>query len=493
MAARAKITMSPEEYLAGLRKLEAETNKSASKMENSFKEYGTSINKAGIAMRYVSAEMGAGAVAFGRAFQVLAGGKIAVAVAAITGALVGLKKIWDNLTVSAEEYKAKLDAQVESNGKNIESIRKTQSEEDAMMERLQELAKRENKTNEETDEQIRLAEILTGRYGKLGIGINELTGDYQTLMDAVKKLNEEQNRQKGSVLEDQVKARNQLIQAQFEESNSPGFWGGLWNMVKFDSGKSAEQQADDFRSLTMRQKRDFIASRRDASTTTDEIQKWSSLLSLIDQQIEDVDKLNNLKKTGTETTKEQTEELKKQSEASRKAADEEEAAHQKRVAELEEEMRLEQELDKKASEAAKKRLDEEAKLKRAAEQRRVDAIASLKFSFMRLTGQTEKAAIQEAIYNETKAQGQPLDKATISDITKRTKAELALTRLQNAQVTSPELYAPRVNSLIARGGSAAPMKLPKVEEYQAKTLSSVDKIAKDMGFVRNYLQDSGLI
>lgn len=493
MAARAKITMSPEEYLAGLKKLEAETNKSANKMENSFKQYGTSINKAGIAMRYVSAEMGAGAVAFGRAFQVLAGGKIAVAVAAIAGAFVALKKIWDELTVSSTEYKAKLDAQIESNNKNIESIRKTQSEEDAMMERLTELAKRENKTNEETNEQIKLAEILTGRYGKLGIGISDLTGDYKTLIEAVQKLNAEQNKQKESVIEDQVKARGQMIQAQFEESNDPGFWGGLWNLVKFDSGKTQEMQADDFRSLTMRQKRDFIAGKRDASTTTEEIQKWSSLLSLIDKQIEDTDRLNNLRKTGTETTKEQTEELKKSSEASRKAADEEEAAHQKRVAELEAEMKLQEELDRKASEAAQKRLEEEAKLKRAAEQRRVDAIADLKFSFMRLTGQGDKAAIQEAIYNETKAQGRPLDKATVSDITKRTKAELALARLQNVQTTSPELYAPRVNSLIARGGSAAPMKLPKVEEYQAKTLSSVDKIAKDMGFVRGYLQESGLI
>ena len=49
MSARAVITMSPEQYLAGLKQLEAATNKSASKMENSFKEYGTSINKAGIA------------------------------------------------------------------------------------------------------------------------------------------------------------------------------------------------------------------------------------------------------------------------------------------------------------------------------------------------------------------------------------------------------------------------------------------------------------
>ena len=493
MAARAVITMSPEQYLAGLKQLEASTTKSASKMENSFKEYGTSINKAGIAMRYVSAEMGAGAVAFGRAFQVLAGGKIAIAVAAVAGAFVGLKKIWDEQTVSSDELKMKLDSQIKSSEKNLDVIRKTQSEEDSMIERLSELAKRENKTNEETTEQVKLAEILAGRYSKLGIGINDLTGDYKSLMDAVQKLNAAQNKQREGALEDQVKARKQLIQTQFEENIDPGFLGGLWNMVKFDSGKTTEMQAADFRSLLPKQQRDFIAQKRDAATTVEEIQKWASMLDLIDKQIDDMDRLNNLKKTGSETTKEQTAELEKHSEASRKAADEEESAHQKRVAELEAEMKLQEELDKKASEAAQKRLEEEEKLKRAAEQRRTDALANLKFSFMRLTGQSEKAAISEAIYNESKAQGQILDEATVKDITKRTKAQLALQRLQGVQTASPELYAPRVNSLIARGGSAAPMKLPKVEEYQAKTLNSVDKIARDMNLVKNYLSEYGLI
>ena len=194
-----------------------------------------------------------------------------------------------------------------------------------------------------------------------------------------------------------------------------------------------------------------------------------------------------------ETQEEELKTLEDASEESKEETKKEEAAHQKRVAELEAEIKLEEEKDKKASEAYQRRIQEEEKLKRAAQQRRTDDIADLSFSFMRFRGQTERAAIKEAIYNETKAQGQPLDAATIKDVTDRTKARLALERLQNTAVSAPELYAPRVNSLIARGGSAAPVKMPKVEEYQAKTLSAVDKMAKDTGFIRNYLQDNGLI
>ena len=39
MSARAVITMSPEQYLAGLKQLEAATAKSSNKMENSFQNY----------------------------------------------------------------------------------------------------------------------------------------------------------------------------------------------------------------------------------------------------------------------------------------------------------------------------------------------------------------------------------------------------------------------------------------------------------------------
>lgn len=492
MAARAVITMSPEQYLAGLKQLESATNKSASKMENSFKEYGTSINKAGIAMRYVSAEMGAGAVAFGRAFQVLAGGKIAVAVAAITGAFVALKKAWDELTLSSDEYASKLAKTEEMEQRHHDSVRKQQSEEEALIERLTELSERENKTTEEQSEAARITEILAGRYEKLGLKVNDATGEFEDLETAMKRIDEQAKKDRISALENVLSAGKKRVNVEFGEALKPGFWGSL-----FGSNWNETQREDWLRSTSLTEKRALAQQRFDDSKTTEELNKWGALIDLIDKQIEAEKELKNLKKTGFETTKEEEAARKKASEDSRKAADERDAADKARVAELDEEARKQEEIDRKHGEALAEALEKEQQIarerKKAAEQRRVDAIASLKFSFMRLTGQTEKAAIQEAIYNETKAQGQPLDKATISDITKRTKAELALSHLQNAQVTSPELYAPRVNSLIARGGSAAPMKLPKVEEYQAKTLSAVDKMAKDTGVIREYLKDNGLI
>ena len=487
MAARAKITMSPEEYLAGLKKLEAETNKSANKMENSFKAYGTSINKAGIAMRYVSAEMGAGAVAFGRAFQVLAGGKIAIAVAAVTGAITGLMKAWDHLTVSAKEYQAKLRDQVEMNQKNVESLRRTQDEEDSMMERLQELATRENKTNEETDEQIRLAEILTGRYGKLGISVGDLTGDYETLIKTIGKMNDAQKGQRETLLEGQHTDTGKLIESMFRENITPGFWGKIGNALSF--GKSVDQQVADFRSMLPKQQKELVNQRYIAATTDEERTAWKNLLDILDQQVDTHERIVHLKKTGYETDQDEIKAKEAQAEASRKAADAEEAAHQKRVADIEAEMLLDAEKDKKASEAYQKRIQEEEKLSRSAQRRRMDDIAVLRFAALRKTGRGQQAAVEEALYNETKAQGRELDAATRKDVTARAKARYALENLRDAPTTNPQMYAPRVDSLIARGGSAAPVKMPKLESLQEKQLSTQESTNRIASRILNKVEE----
>ena len=490
MAARAKITMSPEEYLAGLKKLEADTTKSASKMENSFKSYGTSINKAGIAMRYMSSEMGAGSVAVGRLFQVLAGGKLAIAIAAIGAAITGLVKAWDKLTVSTKEYQAKLSDRIATNQKNIESLRRTQDEEDSMMDRLQELAARENRTNEETDEQIRLAEILTGRYGKLGISVGDLTGDYETLIRTVKKLNGAQKSQREDALFQQGVDTGKLLESMFRENITPGFWGTIGNW--FTDGKTVDQQVADFRSMLPKQQKDLVQQRYVTSTTNEEREAWKSMLDILDQQVATHERLVHLQQTGYETDKDELAAKEAVAEAARKAADEEEAAHQKRVAEIEAEMRLEAEKDAKASEAYQKRIQEEEKLSRAAQQRRVDDIASLRFMALRKMGRGEQAAVEEALYAETKSQGAPLDSAARKDVIARAKMRYEMENLRDAPTTSPQVYAPRVNSLIARGGSSAPVKLPKVEEYQAKTLNSVDTIARRMGSILNKIDDWSL-
>lgn len=483
MAARVKISMSPEEYLAGLRKLEAETQKSANKMENSFKNYGTSINKAGIAMRYVSAEMGAGAVAFGRAFQVLAGGKIAVAVAAIAGAFVGLKKIWDELTVSSEEYKNKLNAQVEANDKNIESMRKSQTEEDAMLERLQELAKRENKTVEEKEEQIKLAEILAGKYGKLGVSVNDLTEDYESLFKAIKKIDDIQVAERTDALANQIKLIEKSVDEEAKKNIVGGFGKQMWDFLKSGVGLgmpvSSEDRYNYYHSLSAEDKLGYAQfmlnpENQFGAKTDSDISFWKSQVSELEKLVDLTKRLNTLREAGVETQKEEMKTLQTNSDKAREAQEAELEAWKASVAEIDDYAKKQAEIDKKHGEELQKQLEKEQQINEEREKgmkvRRVNMVSSLAFDALRAQGKTTEAAVREAWLSESMAQGRELSSKEKKDIADITKARLALERAQT--VYAPMDYAPRVNSLIARGGSAAPVKMPKVEELQQKQLTT---------------------
>ena len=48
--------------------------------------------------------------------------------------------------------------------------------------------------------------------------------------------------------------------------------------------------------------------------------------------------------------------------------------------------------------------------------------------------------------------------------------------LENPNLLSVQDFTPRVNSLIARGGSDAPVSMPKIEDLQAQTLTNVKTI-----------------
>lgn len=478
MSARAVITMSPEQYLSGLKQLEAATAKSSNKMENSFKEYGTAINKAGIAMRYMSAEMGAGSVAFGRAFQVLAGGKIAIAVAAIAGAFTALKKIMDQITVSEKEHNQILDSKIQLGDKDLDTLRKQQSEEDGYMERLRDLSARENKTNEEKAESLRLAQILADKYGDLGISVSDLTGDYSSLTDAIKKMDEAQKAQRLEALAQQIANLQSKSDALAKTKIGGNLASDVWEFFGGTS-KLAESNRQEYLKKDTAGKLAYAQEMVNSGAKTEEsIRFWSEQIETL-TKIQELEKqMLNLRVRGSETTKEETDELKKQSEESRKAADERDSADKARVAELNEEAKLQEEIDRKHGEALQKEFEKEQQIaaehKKAAEQRRTNDIASLRGMALRRLGRDEEADIEEALYAETQAQGAPLDKATRADLISRVKARRALSAAMETSA-SPELYAPRVNSLIARGGSSAPVKMPEVEKLQNKQLDATNK------------------
>ena len=112
-------------------------------------------------------------------------------------------------------------------------------------------------------------------------------------------------------------------------------------------------------------------------------------------------------------------------------------------------------------------------MKKGIEQRRVADLAGMAFSAIRKSGRGYEADWREAVYRESVARGEELDANSIEDIKKRVRMRRALDSLS---IASPVDYAPRVNSLIARGGSAQAMQMPKVEDLQSRTLSSVAKI-----------------
>lgn len=496
MSARAVITMSPEQYLAGLKQLEAATAKSSNKMENSFKEYGTAINKAGIAMRYMSSEMGAGAVAFGRAFQVLAGGKIAIAVAAIAGAFTGLKKIMDRVTVSDKEHNQILDDRIKLGDKELDNLRKQQSEEDGYMERLRELNSRENKTNEEKAESLRLAQVLAEKYGDLGISVSDLTGDYSRLTDAIKKMDEAQKAQRLDAIAEQIanigEKTDSLAIAKLRGGWFSQFWD--WATTEIGAKTQSETNVDLYNSLTSEQKLAFAKRMvKNGATTEDDIRFWSEQRDELSKIVDLEERMDKLKKQGAETDNEILSQKKAYSEESRKAQEAEEAAWKARVAELDEEAKRQEEIDRKHGDALQKEFEKEqqivAERKKGAEQRRMDDIQSLRGMALRALGKDEQADIEDALYAETKAQGVPLDAATRADVIERVKMRRALSAAPMEPSLAPQFFAPRVNDLIARGGSATPVKMPKVEDLQSRTLSSVDKIGLTANRILNNINE----
>ena len=50
------------------------------------------------------------------------------------------------------------------------------------------------------------------------------------------------------------------------------------------------------------------------------------------------------------------------------------------------------------------------------------------------------------------------------------------TQINGLSGLSVQDFTPRVNSLIARGGSDAPVSMPKIEDLQAQTLTNVKTI-----------------
>ena len=124
----------------------------------------------------------------GQALQTLLSGPVAAITAAVAVLISAASTAWDICTTSAEEYRKKLAAILDLQGKVTTRIREGMDSSERYLTRLEELDRIENKGNAAKAEQARLLEILTRRYGDLGIAIDKDTGKMSGLEEARKKI-----------------------------------------------------------------------------------------------------------------------------------------------------------------------------------------------------------------------------------------------------------------------------------------------------------------
>lgn len=485
MAARAVITLSPEQYLSGLKQIEAATAETTNKMSAGVSDFGRTLTRGGKLAQTVSTEIGAAFGKAGNLISSIASGPAAI-LAASLGTIAGIGvDLWDRMTVSTAEYALKLDKTASLEEKRLEQMKEQQTAEDKYIERLSALADRENLGNAEKAEAVRLTDILNSRYGDLGITIDDTTGKIEGLTAAQNKLNAAQKAGRMEQLE-------RVIGIEKEKSDSVAsvfMGGGSWYSRTMDylTGGEGAKSAEYYKSMSIPGRMETAKEQLSAATTEKEIRFWSEEIDRLERILSLEDELNTLRKTGVSSIKEEVAELQKASETERKRADEKAAADEKARREQEKAIEAAAIAEQKAADAVQKRLEDQ---RRRMQERRGSSYRELRQMALKAMGQGRQADIEAAIYDATRTKGEKLTADEYNEVVGMAGMKRELQDLMaSAQSTAPQLYAPRVDSLIARGGSAAPVKMPEVEKLQSQSVKTQEKIAQLCQRLLNSAQD----
>ena len=488
MAAEGKITLNSKQYEATLNAVKSKTAKAGADMSASMKGFGGEVGGAGKAVSALSSEVGSQFGTIGRVISSLASGPVALLAAAFGTLLAIGVKMWDQLTLSAEEYRAKLSAQIDIEDKRLQKLKAEQKAEKDYMDRLVELSGHEVNTNAEKTEAIRLIQILTSKYGDLGISIDETTGKITGLAEAENKLNKQMKEQAEKQVEKVIGLkRNEsasLVRGELMPQNiATKLQGAIFGETKY-----AKDAAETYKNLST-QGRLEVANEMlwgdNATTDMQEIQFWNDQVRMLNEILDLEEQLNNLRKTGVATTQEETAELEKRSKQER-AIDEAlenffsdvDAEAEKQLAE---EAEKRWETEKKLTEEYQAQLAAARELEKAnrakKEQYVVGQVVGMRDSALRATGQGKQADIDAAVWAATQVKGSVLDEDEYNRTVEMATLKHELNQaLQNRP--SGVDFAPRVNSLVARGGSEAPVKMPGGESLQAKSLAQQERIAR---------------
>ena len=310
MAIKAKFSVDNREMKKGLQEVDQQAKKTGANIKSSMENAGKgfeSVNKLG-------SKLGGAAKNIIEAFTGLLS-PIGLATAAIAALGTLAVKVWDIMTVSAEEYAMKASNAVDKANKNLEETFKQQEADSSYLERLKELSQAENMSNAMKMEAAELISLLTKRYGDLGVSIDMATGKITGLDEAQRTFLKNQQQMKVDAAKISVNAQKMAADSATESALgirnvnaqvTPYYFG--------DATKSVNvTRADKWNSGGLEGKLAVANSMAQNATTAKDIEKWQKLIIEIEKLMLAQKELNSIVEYGERSEKAYTEALKKRS------------------------------------------------------------------------------------------------------------------------------------------------------------------------------------
>lgn len=317
MAIKAKFSVDNREMKKGLQEVDQQAKKTGANIKSSMENAGKgfeSVNKLG-------SKLGGAAKNIIEAFTGLLS-PIGLATAAIAALGTLAVKVWDIMTVSAEEYAMKASNAVDKANKNLEETFKQQEADSSYLERLKELSQAENMSNAMKMEAAELISLLTKRYGDLGISIDMATGKITGLDEAQRTFLKNQHLMKVDAAKISVNAQKMAADSATESALgirnvnaqvTPYYFG--------DATKSVNvTRADKWNSGGLEGKLAVANSMAQNATTAKDIEKWQKLIIEIEKLMLAQKELNSIVEYGERSEKAYAEALKKRSQQTINAA-----------------------------------------------------------------------------------------------------------------------------------------------------------------------------
>lgn len=521
MPAIGKITLDIKDYEKALDKVKRDTieaardlNKSAAPAGKAIDDVGRKLGKTGAMVSALSAEAGSAFGTLGRVISAVASGPVMALTAAI-GALVALGvQVWDKMTLSAEEYAAKLDRAAAAADKHREAVEKQTAEDQTYMDRLGELASKEALSNEAKSEAATLIRNLSARYGDLGLSIDKVTGKITGMDKAQAEFLKKVRRQRMQAVSEQIASTER--RAANEAKNA------VTGMYVFGNrfGGAAEgikQTREVMTEATIPGRIAYAEGMRDASKTAKDAEAWQKVIDSLEKVRSLQREYNLLVETGRATEKEAAEAMKRKSDAAQREVEAEAAARAKikeatesTVTGLENELKIQTLINQGLTEeAAKLKAVEALRQKGITDAAAVEKITGLqgqlrgaKFAqvqreqslslydrALRASGRGEQADIISAVQAAEKAKGGKLTGEEYDRVLNM--AELAKSLEKAASGQNFGDLAIRTNSLTARGGFATGAVTPDADKYQRAQVEQGKQLVSIVGRIEKLCEDFG--